>query len=301
MARVGREGDVDGAELPSMGSLLSRAAQRLESRAGDHGVARIEAEVLLAHVMGVGREALFAEPVLDVPVIQKFLNLVHQRETTACPVAYLVGERSWLDLDLVVDSRALIPRPETELVAEALLNLIDSGEVPSGPIADRGVGSGALSVAAASRRSVVAVDKDSGALQVARVNAANYADRHPIHLLQGDGLSAVRADCFAAVVANPPYIHPHEVESLPPDVRNHEPLCALVPEGGSVSASFLALVRESMRALKPKGWLISEVGKGQASEVMEMMEDVGFTEISVLDDLAGIARVVGARCPLTER
>ncbi|MED5330063.1 MAG: HemK/PrmC family methyltransferase [Planctomycetota bacterium] len=301
MARVGREGDVDGAELPSMGSLLSRAARRLESRAGDHGVARLEAEVLLAHVMGVRREALFAEPVLDAPAIQQFLNLVHQRETTACPVAYLVGERSWLDLDLVVDSRALIPRPETELVAEALFNLIDSGEVPSGPIADRGVGSGALSVAAASRRSVVAVDKDSGALQVARVNVANYADRHPIHLLQGDGLSAVRADCFAAVVANPPYIHPHEVESLPPDVRNHEPLCALVPEGGSVSASFLALVRESMRALKPKGWLISEVGKGQASEVMEMMGGVGFTEISVLDDLAGIARVVVARCPLTER
>jgi release factor glutamine methyltransferase len=214
-------------------------------------------------------------------------------------VAYLVGRRGFRDLDVLVDERVLVPRPETEHVVEVLLDLKAAGQLPPGPVVDRGTGSGALALtlATALEGMVVGVDLSAPALEVARLNgeAMRDAGGQPVPLVQSDCLSCFADNSLAAVVANPPYIAEEDFEGLPVDVRGHEPRVALVPEGGCPASHYAAFITQAGRALAPGGWLVTEVGEGQADAVAARLKAAHWSQIGLTEDLAGIARVVHAQ------
>ena len=279
----------------STDAVLRRAAAALVPRAGDLAAARIEAELLLAHVLGIERAALLAGPPLTTPAAAAFEALVTQRVETARPLAYTLGHRGFWDLDLLVDERVLIPRPETETVVETALALLASGQVPPGAFADRGTGSGCLALALCRQRPVVAIDASAGALEVAARNVARHEAANHVLLVQADGLSCLAPRRLAAILANPPYVEPAELAHLPDEVRRHEPHEALVPLEPTVAAMFARLLAESRAALAPRGWLITEVGAGQAALVAGLASAAGFGWTEIHHDAAGLERVVAVR------
>ena len=240
---------------------------------------RLDAELLLAHALGVDRAKLITDRDLVVagPAAREFQTLVRRRAIEREPVAYLLGHKPFRNLDLAVDARVLIPRPETELLVEAALTLPHGARVVDG-----GTGSGAVALALKDERpdlDVTATDVSADALAVARENAARL----------GLEVAFAQADLydgdFDAVVSNPPYVA--DGDDLPPDVARHEPAGALFagPDG-------LAVVRRLVARRPP--FLALEVGLGQAPAVMELL--AGYASVEALRDLAGIERVVVARC-----
>ncbi len=295
-----------------MNELLRWAAQALQERAGDGSGARLEAEVLLAFVLGVERSSLFAVELVSGQEVERFRALVGERVRTARPVAYLVGRRAFYDLELFVDERVLIPRPETEHVVDVVLALSKSGELPEGPIVDRGTGSGALALTLAGHvaATVVGVELSSGALQVAQHNrmqggelegvpepGSRRALRRRVHLVQGDCLKCFQTASLAAVVANPPYVREQEHAGLDADVRLHEPRRALVPESETPEQHSTGLICEAERVLTAGGWLVTEVGQGQAEPLSRQLRARGWVSVAVTPDLAGTGRVVRASRP----
>ncbi len=266
-------------------------------RTGDPSVARLEAEVLLAFVLGISRGHLLARDGVDVEAEGRFAVLVDERVGTGRPVAYLIGSREFWGLDLLVDERVLVPRPETELLIERLAQLLAEGRVPRGPLVDRGTGSGCLAVAASAWRPVLALDVEADALQVARANAARHVARGRVQCVQGDGLASIAPASVAAVLANPPYITASEFAALDEDVRVHEPRRALVADEESVPALYTRLLAESLVVLLPGGWWLSEVGAGQAEQVAALARAAGLAEVAIRPDLAGHGRVVEGRRP----
>jgi release factor glutamine methyltransferase len=278
---------------------LRDCARALLTRAGDPGSARLEAEVLLASILGCSRGSLLTLDTLEPESVAACQALVDRRVADGYPVAYLVGRREFCDLSLAVDERVLVPRPETETLVGAFDSLDDAGVVPPGPVIDWGTGSGALALMAARRRPVLAVDRSAPALQVAADNVARCTARAPagsraILLCRGDALSAVSGESVAAVLANPPYVEPGEWAELPDDVR-HEPRAALIPEHGDVDELYAQLAREATRVLLPGGWLLTEIGWGQADRVASCCERAGLGDLRRLLDLAGVERVIAAR------
>jgi release factor glutamine methyltransferase len=276
--------------------LLHAAAVALVPRAGSLETARLEAELLLVHALGAGgRERLLVLRAVPAEVEERFRAAVAERLATGRPVAYMIGHREFLEFDLLVDPRVLVPRPETETVADVLDGLLERGALPPGPVVDRGTGSGNLALAVRGRRPVLATDLSADALQVARENLRRCGPDFAVQLVLADGLSCLREQSVAAVLANPPYIEPAELAALPEDVRLHEPAAALVPGEGSARAMFRRLLGEARAALRPGGWLLTEVGAGQAAMVAELASVLGFAWVELRADLAGIDRVVAAR------
>jgi release factor glutamine methyltransferase len=282
-------------EPASADAALRRATTALSPRAGELAAARLEAELLLAHALGVERPALLLAGPLSAHAQAAFAALVEQRVATGRPVAYLLGRRSFFDLELLVDERVLIPRPESERVVEVALALLAEGQAPAGLLADRGTGSGCLALVLSRARPVLAIDVSAEALQVAEANAARAGLLERVLPVRADGLSCVRPASLALVVANPPYVEPHELAGLPEDVRRHEPHAALVPSEGSVAAMFARLLAEARAALAPRGWLVTEVGAGQAALVAGLASAAGYGWTAIHSDAAGIERVVAAR------
>ena len=284
-----------GAGPASTDACLRRAAAALVARAGDLGAARLEAELLLAHALGVERAALLAAPAVPAAAAAEFETLVARRVETGRPVAYTLGRRDFWDLELLVDERVLIPRPESETVVQVALGLLDRGLLPAGDLADRGTGSGCLALALRGARPVLALDSSADALAVAAANVARLRAGGRVRLVQADGLACLQPGRLAAVLANPPYIEPDELATLPEEVRRHEPVAALVPREGSVRAMFARLLAESRAALAPRGWLITEVGRGQAALVAALASAAGYGWTEIHDDASGIERVVAAQ------
>lgn len=248
--------------------------------------ARLDAEVLLAHVLGVSRQALFLDPDREVAGahIRAYQDLVRRRAMDRAPVAYLVGTRGFRRIELAVDPRVLVPRPETEHLVEAALGLPDGARV-----VDVGTGSGAVALALADERPdlrVVATDVSADALAVARANAQRLG--LDVEFAEGDLLDAVDGP-LDAVVSNPPYVE--DGAALPPDVARHEPPGALFagPDGLDV---YRRLVPQAA-ARTP--FLAVEVGAGQAPAVAALMRDAGFADVAAHRDLAGIDRVLVGR------
>jgi release factor glutamine methyltransferase len=248
--------------------------------------ARLDAELLLAAALGVQRASLWTEPDLAVsgPAGRTFGEMVRRRSAGHEPVAYLLGTKGFRHIDLEVDPRVLIPRPETELLVEVGL------ELPGGArVADVGTGSGAVALALKQERpdlDVLATDVSGDALDVARRNAARLG--LAVAFARGDLLGPIDGE-LDAVLSNPPYVA--EGELLPPDVARHEPLGALFagPDG-------LDVVRRLVPQAAARARLVAlEVGAGQAARVMELLLAAGMPDVRALKDLAGIERVVVGR------
>jgi release factor glutamine methyltransferase len=249
---------------------------------------RLDAELLLAHVLGVSRERLFLDRDLAVAgsQIRAFQDLVRRRAVDRAPVAYLLGTRGFRHLDLAVDPRVLVPRPETELLVEVGL------ELPRGArVLDVGTGSGAIALALADERpdlDITATDVDEDALAVARENARRLG--LDVTFAAGDLLEPVDG-AFDAVLSNPPYIPAGDRAALPPDVREHEPARALFA-GSDGLGVYRRLVPQAAAAAP---LVALEVGAGQADAVARLLRDAGLGCLEVRADLAGIDRVVVGR------
>jgi release factor glutamine methyltransferase len=258
------------------------------------GLVPIDAQVLLAHAAGRDRAWLAAHATdpLDVGTLDTFFALAQQRRDGA-PVAYLVGRREFWGLDLAVDPRVLIPRPETETLVEAALARIASDRPAR--VLDLGTGSGAIALAIARERpaaTIVAVDASAPALVVARQNAARVGAGN-VRFVAGDWYDGVDEAPFDVIVSNPPYVAPLDPHLREGDLR-HEPMQALVapPDGLSALRIIVAGARERLR---PDGWLLVEHGHDQAEAVHGLLIGAGFGALGALRDLAGIARVAAGQ------
>lgn len=249
---------------------------------------RLDAEVLLADALGVDRTVLFTHPDREVegPAVRAFQDAVRRRSAGREPVAYITGRRGFRHLDLAVDGRVLVPRPETELLVEAGVELLAQGA----RVADVGTGSGAVALALAHERpdlEVLATDVSAGALDVARANAARLELGGAVTFLQGDLLAA--AAPVDAVLSNPPYVAERERATLAPEITRHEPPGALFAgEDG------LDVIRRLVPAAADAGarLLAIELGEGQAAAVAQLMHRAGFLAVHARRDLAGVERVV---------
>jgi release factor glutamine methyltransferase len=253
---------------------------------------RVDAELLVADVLGVSRSELYAsDQALGDAELARLRELVARRRARE-PLAYVLGEWGFRRLVLAVDARALVPRPETEVVVERCLVQLRGLEAPR--VLDVGTGSGAIALAVADEHPaarVVAVDRSRAALALARENLARNALADRVELLVGDLLDGV-AGPFDLVVSNPPYVPAAEYDSLQPEIRLYEPYEAVV--GDRVWERVAAAARG---VLVPGGHLVLECGDGQAAEVAEGLAALGYEGIVCTPDLAGRDRVVEAQRP----
>lgn len=283
--------------------LLRLAAGYLAQRGSPS--ARLDAELLLAHALGMSRLDLYVQ--FDRPVnaaeTDRFRELIRRRGHGE-PVAYLVGEREFRGRSFAVNPAVLIPRPETELLVEAVLGVLRDDGCRGGWVVDVGTGSGAIAVSVALEHPgcrVAAVDVSPDALEVARTNAERHGVADAIAFFQGDLLQPLEEEDTApleVIVSNPPYVTEQEWGQLDKTVRDYEPRIALVggPDGLSVVRRLIA---DSRRLLPEGGVIALEVGAGQKGAVDNALEGAGFRRRMWHDDWAGHPRVVVA-CRGTE-
>jgi release factor glutamine methyltransferase len=257
---------------------------------------RLDAEVLLAHVLGVGRERLLLDRELIVagPPVRAYQDAVRRRAVLGEPVAYITGSRGFRRIELAVDARALIPRPESELLVEVALGL------PAGArVLDVGTGSGAIALALKQERpdlDVSGSDRSVDALELARVNAARLG--LAVDFVQSDLLERVSGE-FDAVLANLPYVAERDRATLAPEILRHEPPGALFAGEDGLDAIRALLAQLATRT--SVSFVALEVGAGQAPTVAELLRAAGFAKVECMHDLAGMERVVkGERLPIDE-
>lgn len=250
---------------------------------------RLDAELLLAAATGLRREALAADPDGAVsPAAARAFGAMVRRRVAREPVAYILGRKGFRRIELRADQRALVPRPETELLVEVAVELAPRR------VLDVGTGSGAVALALADElpdAAIVAVETSAAALALARENATALGLAGRVDLLHGPVSAATGR--FDLALANLPYVSEGDRESLPPEVVRYEPAEALFagPEG-------LAVIREVLTELAPGGAgpecaaVALEVGIGQAGAVSALVADAGFGAVETRRDLAGIERVV---------
>lgn len=259
---------------------------------------RLEAEILLAHARGCPRIQLYVQynELLTDDQRTVMRDLV-KRRAQAEPVAYLVGHREFFALDFCVTPDVLIPRPETETLVLQLIAAAKS--FPNARLLDIGTGSGCIAIAAAVNvpgASVTAVDISSRVLEVAKDNASRHAVAKRIRFLEGDLFAPLSSDDrFDLIVSNPPYVADGEMETLPADIRRHEPALALKagPQGLDVISRLIA---EAPSRLAPGGSLLIEISPEQAPAVIGLFNASGkFEAPRVIKDSGGLERVVLAR------
>jgi release factor glutamine methyltransferase len=278
--------------------VLEAAVQSLEQAQVPE--ARLVAELVLGHVVGCRRLELVLQRdrALTEPEAETFRKLL-ARAVAGEPVQYVIGETEFMGHRIRVDRRVLIPRPETEMLAEVVLACDDLWRRARPALADVGTGSGCIAIALALARphaDYQATDRSPHAIELARENAARLGAGDRIRFSCADLLDGVHLESLDAVVSNPPYVPGGLLESLPRNVRDFEPHTAL--DGGPDGLSVVwRLVRQSRDAVKSSGWTFLEIGEDQAGRVVSMMKWVGFESIRVVHDLTGRDRVVMGRNP----
>ena len=269
----------------TLGEVLRGATEYLAGRGID--TARVDAELLLARALGLSRIELYTQhdrPLTDAErtAARELVQRRGQRE----PLAYVLGDWDFRRLTLKTDARALVPRPETEIVVERCLALLAGIETPR--IVDIGTGSGAIALALKQERPdaiVIATDSSADALELARENAA--ANELDVRFLQADLLEGIEGP-FDLVVSNPPYVDAEELDDLEPEVREWEPRSALVDDGQT-----LRLARAAQSVLD--GWLVLEVHEERAQALSDELTKLGYQGVSIGLDLAGRERVLEAQ------
>lgn len=273
---------------------IKQAAERLQASA--RGDARLDAETLLMHLLGRDRAYLYAYPELELSCreLTRYNELL-ERRASGEPLQYITGHQEFWGLDLLVNPAVLIPRPETEHVVEATLQLLRGTEFPR--VVDVGTGSGCIALALASdlpNVKIDAVDVSLDALKIARTNAERLGLADRSEFAESDLLQKYLADgsIFDMVVSNPPYVGEQEADKLQVEVREHEPHCALF--GGEQGLDIYSrLIPQAWQVLKPGGWLVMEIGFSQEQEIHNLLPD--WSDVRSITDLKGIPRVVIAR------
>lgn len=290
-----------------VGRALLAAARRLGEASID--TAQLDAAVLLAYVLGVNKAWLYAHPSrhLTAVEIERFEGLLHRRARYE-PVAYLVGYKPFYGIDLTVDQRVLIPRPETELLVErALAHLRHLASDSYRPrVADIGTGSGAIAVALAVNMPelvVYAVDVSQAALDVAAQNVWRYGVGEQVQLLPG-GLLAPLPEPVDLIVANLPYVATPALAALPPQVRDYEPILALDggPDGLQVIAGLLEMVAspQGRGKLRPEGRILLEIGADQGRAAKALARQIlPAASFEVYADYASLDRLLSIEMPDT--
>jgi release factor glutamine methyltransferase len=271
-------------QATSVRGALAAARAQLEDAGVDTPV--VDAALLLAHVLGTTRSGLHADSrrELSEPEVAE-LDRVVARRAAREPLAYVIGEWGFRRLTLSVDSRVLVPRPETEVVVERCLARLEGRGALR--VLDVGTGSGAIALAIADEHpgaQVTALDASEDALAVARENAARTG--LDVELRHHDLFAGLPGGSWDLVVSNPPYVAEDEVAGLEPEVRDWEPRVALVGEGATESIAIAA--RE---VLRPGGALVLETAGGRAEQVAELLRRLRYLDVRVTDDLAGRGRV----------
>jgi release factor glutamine methyltransferase len=257
-----------------------------------------DAERLLRHVLGCDRAAFFANPdrVVPEPEAERFRAFVRRRASRE-PLQYILGTQAFWKHEFLVTPAVLIPRPETELLVETCLDLLKDVARPL--IVDVGTGSGCIALSLAAERpdaEIHAADISEPALAVARENARQLDLEGRVAFHHGDLLEPVAhlAGRIDLVVSNPPYVDAADRESLAPEVRDHEPTLALFAPGDPLSV-YRRLAKASASGLRPGGWLVVELGHGQAASVEALCRADGLVPTRLDRDLAGIPRTLTVR------
>jgi release factor glutamine methyltransferase len=261
------------------------------SRARALGIARLDAQLIIAHASGHDRAWVIAHP--EAPVSSQVLDVLFERRAGGEPLAYLTGRREFHGLSLAISPAVLDPRPDTETLVDWALEVLRMRHAPR--VIDLGTGSGAIALAlkqGCARAQVCATDISEGALAVARDNGHRLG--LDVQWQCGSWWAAAPPGRFDLVVANPPYVavgDPH-LPSL-----HHEPQLALVAAGdrGDGLADIERIVSGAPDRLQPNGWLLLEHGAAQAGAVRELLTKAGLSDTATRPDLAGRDRVTGAR------
>jgi release factor glutamine methyltransferase len=265
----------------TLGEVLRGAAEYLTARGVDSP--RVDAELILARALGLQRIELYTQH--DRPLTEAerdAARVLVARRGRREPLAYVLGDWDFRRLTLKTDKRALVPRPETEMVVERCLELIKDIERPR--IVDVGTGTGAIALALKHERpdaTVIATDRSADALALASENMR--ATGIDVELRQADLIDGV-AGPFDLVVSNPPYVRGDELEALAPELA-HEPVEALVDRGQT----------ERLIETARFGWLVLEAHEARAMEIAHQLEAAGYEDVSVSRDLAGRDRIVEGR------
>jgi len=264
---------------------VAETRQRLEAAGCESP--EVEAEILVAHLLGVARSEIALDDSRKLSKgEERTLDLLVARREEREPLAYVLGEWGFRQLLLAVDARVLVPRPETEIVVERCLARI--GTLTEPRVLDVGTGSGAIALAIADEHPgarVTGVDASSGALEVAGANVVRTGIA--IDLRTWDLFTGLPEGPWDLVVSNPPYVLPEEIETLEPEVRDWEPREALTGVGATE-----AVARGAREVLAEPGALVLEVAAADASRVATLLEALGYVDVVATKDLTGRDRVV---------
>jgi release factor glutamine methyltransferase len=262
---------------------------------------RLDAEVLLAHSLGVERIKLYME--IDRPLAETErapLRALVKRRAAREPVAYLVGKKEFYSLAFEVDENVLVPRPDTEFVVDALLER--TGRDDAFTFTDVGTGSGCIAAAIAANRPKadgLAVDVNPGAVKVAKRNFERHGLANRVKAVCGNllepAVSRFDGRKIDAVVSNPPYVTEEEFEKLEPEIRRHEPRSALLDIAEDGLGSFRAIADAAADLLSPGGLFVCELGAGQYGSAAEFLASDPWADVSAVQDYGGVDRVIVAR------
>lgn len=271
-----------------MSERLGTLRGRLRDEALQRSLSPRDVDIFLSDALGMPLTRLIAndDRVISDEIVGVVLAVM-KRRFAGEPLQYIRGRTEFFGRQFLVDDRVLIPRPETELLVEAALRYLP----PKARVLDLGTGSGCIAITLAKERGdleIFASDSSVAALAVATRNARLLEAR--VHFLGGRTLAPLRG-VFDGVVSNPPYIAAAELQALQVEVRGHEPRGALTP-GESGFEVIEVILSDAGRCLRERGVLLLEVGFGQAEEIARRARKAGWETVEVLDDLAGIPRVV---------
>jgi release factor glutamine methyltransferase len=265
----------------------------------------ITADTLLSYTLSCDRTRLYTNPddLIDESVILTYKGLINERKKHV-PLQYITRQVEFMSLDFVVNKHVLIPRPETEILVETVLQKAHNNHIQNAKttIIDIGTGSGNISISLAknlSNAEIYASDISQDALTIAKANAKKHNVLNSIHFLHGDLFNSFRELVEKGnvdfIVSNPPYVSESEWRLLEPEVRDHEPRKALV--GGEDGLCILRhIIKEAIDWLKPGGYLVLEIGETQANSIINLLENEGnYKGTEIIKDLQGKERIISTQ------
>ena len=250
----------------------------------------LDVEVLLMNVTGFSKTELYlnTEYTLKEEELEKFENFFNRRLKNE-PIAYIIGKCEFMGMEFLLNSHTLIPRPDTEILVEKAIEIINKNKFKN--VVDIGTGSGAIAISLVKYCgiNIDAVDINEKALEMCEKNA-DLNNIKNIKFIQSDIFSNIN-NKYDVIVSNPPYIKTKEIDTLGKNVKDYEPLLAL--DGGEDGLMFYEkIIKQADKYLNKGGYLMFEIGHDQAKDIKQLMENNNFYNITILKDLSGLDRVV---------